>query len=93
VDHGRCEPVGIEDFPHVTRALDAFAAGPAVVKGLNIPQRNGPFRKAADVCANASKAWRVCRRVIHKVAHFFCGELDRPAATFGNPDRAALLQE
>jgi GST-like protein len=31
--------VGIADFPHVTRALDAFVARPAVVKGLDIPKR------------------------------------------------------
>ncbi|MQR00468.1 glutathione S-transferase C-terminal domain-containing protein [Glaciimonas soli] len=31
--------VGIADFPHVTRALDAFVARPAVVKGLQIPKR------------------------------------------------------
>jgi GST-like protein len=32
--------VGIADFPHVTRALDAFVARPAVIKGLAIPQRD-----------------------------------------------------
>jgi len=31
--------VGIDDFPHVTRALEAFLARPAVDKGLNIPPR------------------------------------------------------
>jgi GST-like protein len=31
--------VGIADFPHVTRALEAFLARPAVVKGLAIPAR------------------------------------------------------
>ena len=31
--------VRIADFPHVTRALDAFLARPAVVKGLGIPSR------------------------------------------------------
>jgi len=31
--------VGIEDFPHVTRALQAFLKRPAVVKGLGIPAR------------------------------------------------------
>jgi len=31
--------VGIEGFPHVTRALQAFLARPAVVKGLGIPAR------------------------------------------------------
>ncbi len=30
--------VGISDFPHVTRALDAFMARPAVVRGLEIPK-------------------------------------------------------
>ena len=29
--------VGIADFPHVTRALEAFVARPAVVRGLAIP--------------------------------------------------------
>lgn len=33
------ELVGIADFPHVTRALAAFVARPAVAKGLTIPQR------------------------------------------------------
>ena len=31
--------VGIQDFPHVTRALAAFVARPAVVRGLGIPAR------------------------------------------------------
>jgi GST-like protein len=31
--------VGIQDFAHVTRAVDAFVARPAVAKGLEIPQR------------------------------------------------------
>ena len=31
--------VGIGDFPHVTRALSAFVARPAVVRGLEIPKR------------------------------------------------------
>jgi GST-like protein len=31
--------VGIADFPHVTRALQAFVARPAVARGLNIPKR------------------------------------------------------
>jgi len=31
--------VGIADFPHVTRALEAFVARPAVAKGLEIPAR------------------------------------------------------
>ncbi len=31
--------VGIADFPHVTRALAAFVARPAVVRGIAIPKR------------------------------------------------------
>ena len=31
--------VGMQDFPHVTRALAAFVARPAVVRGLAIPAR------------------------------------------------------
>ena len=31
--------VGMQDVPHVTRALAAFVARPAVVRGLAIPQR------------------------------------------------------
>jgi GST-like protein len=31
--------VGIKDFPHVTRVLDAFLARPAVIKGLDSPKR------------------------------------------------------
>ena len=31
--------VGIDNFPHVTRALEAFVARPAVIAGLNIPPR------------------------------------------------------
>jgi GST-like protein len=31
--------VGITDFPHVARALDAFVARPAVQRGLTIPAR------------------------------------------------------
>jgi GST-like protein len=31
--------VGIADFPHVTRTLEAFLARPAVAKGLTIPSR------------------------------------------------------
>jgi GST-like protein len=34
------ELVGISDFPNVTRALNAFLARPAVVKGLKIPAAN-----------------------------------------------------
>jgi GST-like protein len=33
------ELVQIKDFPHVTRALDAFLARPAVTRGLQIPAR------------------------------------------------------
>ncbi|WER50005.1 glutathione S-transferase N-terminal domain-containing protein [Cupriavidus sp. WKF15] len=33
------ELVGIADFPHVTRALEAFVARPAVIKGLDTPHR------------------------------------------------------
>jgi GST-like protein len=33
------ELVGIQDFPHLTRALQAFLARPAVVRGLGIPKR------------------------------------------------------
>jgi GST-like protein len=33
------ELVGFKDFPHVARALEAFVARPAVVRGLNIPAR------------------------------------------------------
>ena len=32
--------VGIQDFPHVTRALAAFVTRPAVVRGLSIPGRS-----------------------------------------------------
>lgn len=35
--YGAKDLVGIEDFPHVLRALDSFLARPAVIKGLNIP--------------------------------------------------------
>jgi GSH-dependent disulfide-bond oxidoreductase len=33
------ELVGIADFPAVTRALDVFLARPAVIRGMNIPER------------------------------------------------------
>ncbi len=33
------ELVGIENFPHVTRTLNAFLARPAVKRGLEIPKR------------------------------------------------------
>jgi GST-like protein len=35
--YGAGELVGYSDFPHVARALDAFVARPAVVRGLAIP--------------------------------------------------------
>ena len=38
--YGAGELVGIAEFAHVTRALDAFVARPAVVRGLDIPKRN-----------------------------------------------------
>jgi GST-like protein len=31
--------VGIDDFPHVTRALAEFVGRPAVARGLTIPRR------------------------------------------------------
>jgi GST-like protein len=34
------ELVGMQNFPHVTRALAAFVARPAVVRGLEIPKRS-----------------------------------------------------
>lgn len=34
------ELLGLQDFPHVTRALAAFVARPAVVRGLAIPARS-----------------------------------------------------
>jgi GST-like protein len=37
--YGAGDLVGIQDFPHVTRAVDAFVARPAVAKGLDIPPR------------------------------------------------------
>jgi GST-like protein len=37
--YGAGEIVGIAEFPHVTRVLDAFVARPAVIKGINIPKR------------------------------------------------------
>jgi GSH-dependent disulfide-bond oxidoreductase len=37
--YGAGELVGIENFAHVTRALAAFVARPAVVRGLEIPKR------------------------------------------------------
>ena len=37
--YGAGDLVGMEKFAHVTRALGAFMARPAVVRGLGIPQR------------------------------------------------------
>jgi GSH-dependent disulfide-bond oxidoreductase len=37
--YGAAELVGIADFPQVTRALHAFLARPAVVRGMDIPKR------------------------------------------------------
>jgi GSH-dependent disulfide-bond oxidoreductase len=37
--YGAGDLVGIVDFPHVTRALHAFLARPAVVRGIDIPKR------------------------------------------------------
>jgi GSH-dependent disulfide-bond oxidoreductase len=37
--YGAADLVGIGDFPHVTRALEAFLARPAVARGLAIPRR------------------------------------------------------
>ena len=38
--YGAGDLVGITDFPHVTRSLDAFLARPAVVRGVAIPSRD-----------------------------------------------------
>lgn len=40
--YGAADLVGIAAFAHITRALTAFLARPAVVRGLNIPQREPP---------------------------------------------------
>jgi len=40
--YGAGDLVGIADFPHVTRALDAFVARPAVQRGLLIPAKDMP---------------------------------------------------
>jgi GST-like protein len=37
--YGAGDLVGINDFPNVLRVAEAFAARPAVVKGLGIPAR------------------------------------------------------
>jgi GST-like protein len=34
------ELVGFQEFKHVKRALDAFVARPAVIRGLDIPKRS-----------------------------------------------------
>ena len=38
--YGAGDLVGFENFPNVQRALDAFLARPAVIKGLDIPRRD-----------------------------------------------------
>ncbi len=38
--YGAGDLVGIQDFPQVRRALDAFVARPAVIRGLAIPERS-----------------------------------------------------
>jgi GST-like protein len=38
--YGAGDLVGFDNFPHVKRALDAFAARPAVARGLVIPKRD-----------------------------------------------------
>ena len=40
--YGAGDLVGIQNFPDVTRAVDAFVARPAVAKGLEIPKRPAP---------------------------------------------------
>jgi GSH-dependent disulfide-bond oxidoreductase len=37
--YGAGDLVGIGDYPHVTRALEAFLARPAVARGLSIPRK------------------------------------------------------
>jgi GST-like protein len=37
--YGAADLVGIGEFPHVTRALEAFLARPAVARGITIPRR------------------------------------------------------
>jgi GSH-dependent disulfide-bond oxidoreductase len=37
--YGAGELLGMKDFPQVTRVLEVFLARPAVVRGLNIPER------------------------------------------------------
>jgi len=38
--YGASELVGITDYPHVTRAIAAFSARPAVARGSDIPKRS-----------------------------------------------------
>jgi GST-like protein len=38
--YGAAELVGIDDFPQVQRTVAAFAARPAVARGLDIPARS-----------------------------------------------------
>jgi len=38
--YGAGDLIGISNYPHVTRALEAFLARPAVIKGLEIPKPN-----------------------------------------------------
>ena len=40
--YGAGDLVGIGDFPHLTRTLEAFVARPAVERGLTIPQKAVP---------------------------------------------------
>ena len=37
--YGAGEQVGFANFPHVQRVLAAFLARPAVIKGVDVPQR------------------------------------------------------
>jgi hypothetical protein len=37
--YGAGDLVGIRDFPHVTRTLEAFVGRPAVARGIAIPKR------------------------------------------------------
>jgi GSH-dependent disulfide-bond oxidoreductase len=38
--YGAGDLVGIQDFPHVTRVLEAFVSRPAVIRGVDIPKRD-----------------------------------------------------
>jgi GST-like protein len=51
--YGAGELVGIGDFPHVTRALQAFLARPAVQRGLRIPAHP---RGACSLCSSIASA-------------------------------------